>query len=152
MRYKLITWETSSPLTLNISYHMKHNLFLFWATICWYHKMATTKIRWQIVICITIHQELVPPEPWTKHSTSTSKMLRWDLIHIMPIPVKKKDLYRIQITQMSRIRSINICSPTRHSSKFIHIKRKLSRIVMSPLSPPCQVCSYLFISNTKIKY
>ena len=105
-----------------ISYYIKWNFFVLWKTIYCSHQMATPKIILQIFICITIHQNHVLHEPWRRHSTSTSKMVGCHSIHIMKIPINKRELAGIRITQCSRAWSTIICSSIRHPSKFINIK------------------------------
>ena len=64
--------------------------------------------------------------------------------------LSKKNMSSIQITQINRLLFIKTIYPTKRSSKFIHIKRKLSIILKIPFSLYCQICNYSFINSTKI--
>ena len=58
--------------------------------------MTTPKFSRQIFTCIIIHQTFVLPEPWRRHSTSTSKMVGCRLICLLPIPINKHGLAGIK--------------------------------------------------------
>ena len=79
-------------------------------------EMATPKITWKIFTCITIHQTFVPPEPWIRHSTSTSTIMGYHYIRIFPIPINKQQLIRSQTyknkTALSRALKVQLIKNT----------------------------------------
>ena len=79
-----------------------------------------------------------------------SRMATWHVFRLLPRPINKQDLDSIKISQSSRLWSIFIFPPTRHPSKVIHVKRKLSSIQKSNSIQLKQGCNYSFIYSTKI--
>ena len=67
----------------------------------------------------------------------------------MTLPVNKQDTDGIEITQIRRLWSINICSHTWHSYKVRYIKKRISITFKKPSSSPCQRFNYSFIKSTK---
>ena len=69
---------------------------------------------------------------------------------LIPIPINKKDLAVIKISQISRLWYIIIFPPTGYPYKVRHRKIGLPSILKSTLILPCQGCNYSFLYITKI--
>ena len=92
--------------------------------------------------------------PWTLKATIyfSFKIMEFNSTHLLPIPINKQDMDRIQITQSKKLWYIIIYSLTRNTSKVRHIKIKLTMIIRIPLISPCQGYKFSFKNKTIIKY
>ena len=150
MSSDIITWKPSTPSTWKHHILRKTNLL---HPLNNHPLISSNGHSYNHIKNIHVHHNspnIYLHKSWRQHYTSTSKMLGFHLIHIIPIHINKQELPGIKIAQINRLLYITIFIPPNTNPKSDAAK-KLPSILNIPSNSYCQRYNYSLINITKIK-